>query len=318
MRTSTASPAHTPFAVPNLCKTGRVVTLPGVAGSDGMSIGEVSALLGVPVPTLRSWHLRYGVALPARTRGGHRRYQDADVALLQQLSAAVANGIAPRTAAQALREPRADVRVPLALLTDLLAAADARDQDALRAVLERSLEQVGLDATVDRLLVPGLRELGERWQLGRIDVGVEHLATAAARRWIGLQVCREDPAQPLGPVLLAAAPGNEHTVALEAFELLLRSRGCSTRLLGADTPLPSLFTALHATGARAVVLTAQQVSRSRSAVATLRALQADSDAAIYYAGAAFDSPRRRAGLPGCYLGTVLPEAADVVAAPLAG
>src|ERR671938_292476 len=54
-----------------------------VSSQDGgpatMSIGEVARRTGVTVPTLRAWERRYGLLLPVRTAGGHRRYRDEDV-----------------------------------------------------------------------------------------------------------------------------------------------------------------------------------------------------------------------------------------------
>jgi DNA-binding transcriptional MerR regulator len=44
-----------------------------------MPIGEVARRTGVTVPTLRAWERRYGLLLPVRTAGGHRRYRDEDV-----------------------------------------------------------------------------------------------------------------------------------------------------------------------------------------------------------------------------------------------
>jgi DNA-binding transcriptional MerR regulator len=44
-----------------------------------MSIGEVARGTGVTVPTLRAWERRYGLLVPLRTAGGHRRYRDEDV-----------------------------------------------------------------------------------------------------------------------------------------------------------------------------------------------------------------------------------------------
>ncbi len=52
-------------------------------GQDGdpatMPIGEVARRTGVTVPTLRAWEHRYGLLLPIRTAGGHRRYSGEDV-----------------------------------------------------------------------------------------------------------------------------------------------------------------------------------------------------------------------------------------------
>jgi DNA-binding transcriptional MerR regulator len=54
-----------------------------VSSHDGhpatMPIGEVARRTGVTVPTLRAWEHRYGLLLPIRTSGGHRRYREEDV-----------------------------------------------------------------------------------------------------------------------------------------------------------------------------------------------------------------------------------------------
>lgn len=284
---------------------------------DDLTIGEVSALLGVPVPTLRSWHLRYGVAQPQRTAGGHRRYARTDVAVLQALSGAVARGIAPRSAAQALSAPVSDLQRPVELLSRLLEHVDRGDQPGAVAVLDEGEATLGLEPAVHRLLTPALQEVGRRWEVGAIDVGSEHLATAAARRWIATRAGTPTARQATAPVLLAAAVGNAHTVALEAFAMVLDRRGWPTRQLGADTPTAAVLSAVERTGAQAVVLTAHQVSLRRGAVHALRALRAQGRTRLYYAGAAFESPGGRREVPGQYLGTALPEAADMVEAGLA-
>jgi DNA-binding transcriptional MerR regulator len=45
----------------------------------GHRIGAVSALSGVPVPTLRGWEIRYATFSPRLSRGGQRLYSDDDV-----------------------------------------------------------------------------------------------------------------------------------------------------------------------------------------------------------------------------------------------
>jgi DNA-binding transcriptional MerR regulator len=54
-----------------------------VSSQDGdpatMPIGEVARRTGMSVPTLRAWERRYGLLVPVRTAGGHRRYSEEDV-----------------------------------------------------------------------------------------------------------------------------------------------------------------------------------------------------------------------------------------------
>lgn len=48
----------------------------------GLSIREFSERTGVSQATLRSWETRYGLPKPRRLAGGHRRYDEADVAFV--------------------------------------------------------------------------------------------------------------------------------------------------------------------------------------------------------------------------------------------
>ncbi len=213
------------------------------------------------------------------------------------------------------RAPEAP-NVLTALLEKMLEAAQTGQQDLVGQALSQAELELGVDATVEQLLMPAMHEIGRRWKIGQCDVGLEHLATTAARRWLAQQVRETRPTRQ-APVLFAAAAGNEHTVALEAFELLLRRRGWPTCQLGANTPLPSMLAALRTTGARAAVITAHQVSRRRVAVEALATLRASTDVMLFFAGAAFDSDHRRQHVAGVYLGTALIEAADLVAQQLA-
>jgi DNA-binding transcriptional MerR regulator len=46
----------------------------------GLTIGAVAARTGLSVPVLRSWEQRHGFPRPARLEGGHRRYDESEVA----------------------------------------------------------------------------------------------------------------------------------------------------------------------------------------------------------------------------------------------
>ncbi|MEB2861429.1 MerR family DNA-binding transcriptional regulator, partial [Staphylococcus sp. GCP4] len=44
------------------------------------TIGEVALLCDINPVTLRAWQRRYGLLKPQRTDGGHRLFNDADIA----------------------------------------------------------------------------------------------------------------------------------------------------------------------------------------------------------------------------------------------
>ncbi len=65
---------------------------------DGLSIGELARLTGVPAATLRSWEDRYGFPRPQRLEGGHRRYTEGDTALIAEILRLRTSGLSLQTA----------------------------------------------------------------------------------------------------------------------------------------------------------------------------------------------------------------------------
>ncbi len=92
-----------------------------------MPIGEVARRTGVTVPTLRAWERRYGLLLPVRTAGGHRRYSDEDVQRVLAVLDLTGQGWAVGAAARRVvgRRPAAasPVRPPVDELRDRLWSA---------------------------------------------------------------------------------------------------------------------------------------------------------------------------------------------------
>jgi MerR family transcriptional regulator, light-induced transcriptional regulator len=65
---------------------------------DGLSIGELAGRTDVPAATLRSWESRYGFPVPRRLAGGHRRYDQGDIALIEDVLRLRASGMSLPTA----------------------------------------------------------------------------------------------------------------------------------------------------------------------------------------------------------------------------
>ena len=69
-------------------------TSPDVVVGDprGVPIKDVAQLLGVPMPTLRSWELRYGIPALSRGPGRHRRYLPEEVNAVRLMRDEIARG----------------------------------------------------------------------------------------------------------------------------------------------------------------------------------------------------------------------------------
>lgn len=282
----------------------------GVPGT-GLAIQQVSDLLGVPAPTLRSWERRYGIPATPRSDGGHRRYSTDALHELRLMRDEVARG---RKASDAARSVRAllDTDNPAqARVQRLLAASHRLEPRTVRQVLEDARAELGLGATLDEVLMPTMRQIGSWWESGHCDVAQEHLTTEAARGWLSWLVSiAPAPAHP-APVLLACGPRDLHTLGLEALAALLAQEGIATRSLGARTPQRTLLAAVVATEAPAVVVVSHLPTQRRPAVEALLAV-AGTGPLVFYAGNAFLFPDSREGVPGSYLGVNLTGAAAMI------
>jgi DNA-binding transcriptional MerR regulator len=278
---------------------------------DGLRIHEVSERLGVPAPTLRSWERRYGLPTTARSVGGHRRYSEEALRELRLMRDETARGRRAADAARAVRAMVDDAAPARSRVALFVAAAERMDPDLVRTVLDEAHTHLGLEATLDHVLMPGMRQIGTWWETGRCDVAQEHLTTEVARGWLARVTSYAPAPKADRPVLLACGPRDQHTLGLEGLAALLAQRRRPCRVLGARTPARTLVTATTATSAGAVVLVSHLASQRRAAVESLVGV-AETGCPVFYAGNAFLFAGARSGVPGTYLGESLAGAAETL------
>ncbi|MFD7730437.1 MerR family transcriptional regulator [Kitasatospora phosalacinea] len=257
----------------------------------GASTGTVARLLGVSPATVRSWEHRYGIGPAEREAGRHRRWTARDVAVLEAMCRLTARGVPPAEAARlapglagqagpAAPPPAAPPPVAAALpgaarpeVRGLARAARRLDGPEVARLLHEGVHQLGAVAAWTDVMTPALRAAGRRWAVGGDEryVEVEHLlswhVSSALRR------VAEPPAGAAGPpVLLAAMPGEQHTLPLEAVAAALAERGLPFRIFGAALPAGALAEAVRRTGPAAVLLWSQ--TRATADPAPVRAVAA--------------------------------------------
>ena len=289
-----------------------MITMQSETKQTQMPIAAVSSLLGIPVPTIRSWERRYGFPVPSRTQGQHRRYTVEEVDQLRKLRDEITRGHPAREAVAIVRGEAMTGRPRVALLDRFLESAMRLDPAALREVLTEGTESLGVESTIRDVALPAMREMGSRWKAGVCDTAHEHLATEAVRVWLARQsVMAPPPFRPF-PLVLACGPKDLHTIGLEAFGVVLARRGWSIRTLGPLTPVSSLVAAVRAAEARGAVVTSQRGVTRRSAVEAIAAVDALPGVEAFYAGAAFGPASARKDVPGTYLGDDVVEAAEIL------
>lgn len=242
------------------------------ADAGALRIGEFARRVEVTPELLRAWERRYGLLQPIRSEGGFRLYTAEDEERVARMKRALDEGL---SAAEAARRALAEVRPTDGLLDDargrLLAAAHTYDEVAVHAVLDQALAGFALETVLRELILPVLKEVGDQWERGELEVGQEHFASHLIReRLLGLARLWGRGGGPLA--ILACAPGERHDISLLAFGLLLRSHGWRILYLGADTPLETLSRAVATTNPRIVVVMSFDASLLDEVAAGLRRL----------------------------------------------
>jgi methanogenic corrinoid protein MtbC1 len=197
-----------------------------------------------------------------------------------------------------------------ALRDELAEALDRFDEPRAQAILDRLLAVTTLEALLSEVVLPYLRELGERWARGDASIAQEHFATAVLRgRLLGIA---RGWGVGIGPTaVLACLPGEHHDLGLIAFGLALRARGWRIVYLGPDAPIDTVEDACRRLEPNLVVLSAVARERVPPVVEQLRGLAARRRLALGGAAAAGGLPQSDGVL--LLTGDPIAEAARVTA-----
>jgi DNA-binding transcriptional MerR regulator len=237
--------------------------------SPHLRIGELSRRSGVSPELLRAWERRYGLLQPGRSEGGLRLYSNADLERVLEMRHHMTRGLAAREAAALAGQERAAPATaaldPRSARRELARAIDAFDEPGAQAVVDGLLAVATVDALLSEVVVPYLRELGERWEHGHVSIAQEHFASNLLRgRLLGLA---RGWGRGTGPRALLACPEGEwHDLGLIAFGLALRERGWRIDYLGSNTPIESIAEAARAIEPELLVLSAVAPEPLRGAV----------------------------------------------------
>ncbi|MFJ4094222.1 sigma-70 family RNA polymerase sigma factor [Kitasatospora sp. NPDC089913] len=140
----------------------------------------------------------------------------------------------------------------------LARAAVRMDAPEVTGILRGAVERLGVVDAWTEVMMPALQAVGRKWAVdGEQYVEVEHLLSwhvSSVLRGVAVQAVR---VRPVRPVLLAATPGEQHTLPLEATAAALTERALPFRMLGAAVPPRALLDAVHRLGPGAVMIWSQ-------------------------------------------------------------
>lgn len=211
-------------------------------------IHRVAKLTGLSKDVVRVWERRYGLVKPVRSANRYREYTDEDVALLRFLKEEQDRGqtigaLAVEGRGSLLQRMRASSAPTLQalqphdhLLDELVKCLDPLEKTRFEQKLNGAVAVIPFEESVQRILLPLQRRVGELWHEGRLNIAVEHYVTKIIQQKL-FSVMNQLPVNEFGPRVLIACPSGElHEIGAQAVAYLAAVRGCQVYYLGPNLP----------------------------------------------------------------------------------
>ncbi len=242
-------------------------------------IKRVAHLTGINPATLRAWERRYQLLTPRRSPAGYRLYTDEDVAILSRIKRLIDEGLSIGEALERVRQtslplsPHADGQILSEVRDEILEALLSIDRARAQTAWER-LSTVPTMRRVDEVLMPVLREVGERWARGDLGIADEHYATAFAREKLAAIFEEMQRGSAGGPLAVCAGlPGEQHELGLMAAAIHLLEAGWRVIYLGINVPLAEIGRVADERGASMVCSSVMRPLTPEEFTALLRDLR---------------------------------------------
>lgn len=233
------------------------------------SIGTLAGLTGLSQHTIRAWERRYKAVEPSRGETNRRSYTQADADRLILLRRLVEEG---HSIGHVANEPNASLIELLtgpralantgdransssdSLLRNALDAIGHLDPERLESVLSRGYAELGVLEFLNRLVVPLLASVGERWAEGSLRISQEHMASAVLRSFLQ-RVRNSIPTTTSAPRLLVATPkGQHHELGALMVTIVAVMDGWKVTYLGPNLPAVEISVAVQMSAASAIGL----------------------------------------------------------------
>jgi DNA-binding transcriptional MerR regulator len=292
---------------------------------------------GLKPDTLRAWERRYGLPTPTRTSGGHRLYSQHDIDTLKWLVARQEEGLSISRAVELWQQLEAEGQDPLAtvpppateqaraavpapvsgsridkLRTDWIEACMNFDEETAQHILSQAFALFPIETVCFELLQRALHEIGQGWYEGSISVQQEHFASNLALRQLDALLLSAPVPKRSQRLLVACAPGEQHTFSALLLALLLRWRDLDVVYLGANVPVERLEEALQTVKPQLVILVAQTLYTAGTTT-EMAAVLHQAQVPLAFGGAVFSQlEETRNRITGHFLGEDLPATLNTV------
>ncbi len=210
------------------------------------SIKELEKLSGIKAHTIRIWEKRYGLFDPHRTNTNIRYYTDNDLKKVLNVSLLNRHGIKISSIAKLndLELKEEIIRVSSSfdssdtLIDSMVLSMIDFDEYKFDAMVDKSINKIGLQSTLTDVLYPFLAKVGILWQSGDVYPAQEHFVSYLIRQKIIAATDRlPNTFNPEGKKFLLYLPEGEwHEITLLFSQYLIRATNHEVIYLGQSVP----------------------------------------------------------------------------------
>jgi DNA-binding transcriptional MerR regulator len=224
-------------------------------------IRTISELTGVPTTTLRAWERRYGLLKPERTAKGHRLYSSEDIDLVKEIVRLLKSNHTISEAIRIIKNPE-QASVPASEDNDhwlvfqqrLLKSIENFNEQNLDTTYNEALSIYPIDMVTEKVIIPVLRQIGERWQQREAGIAEEHFFSAFLRNKLGARLHHESHRSRGNRILVSCLPGEYHELGILLFCIAAISHGYQILYLGTNMPLSQLAHVVERTDVAAILV----------------------------------------------------------------
>ncbi|HLO13157.1 MAG TPA: MerR family transcriptional regulator [Pseudoneobacillus sp.] len=212
------------------------------------SIQQVADITGISKQLVRKWEERYEIVQPKRLDNGYRVYTEKDINTILRVKTLSEEGYSIKQAANIIATNTPSevppILKPIVLkegmnefVIDLLHNGTHWNEEGINYVLQQAYHQLGLESAINTVIIPFLKEVGNRWEKGEWDESQESFASILVRDFL-VRIRRNFQMRDDAPLVLGAClPFERHEIPVLLLLLKFMLRGYRTIMVG-SSPAP--------------------------------------------------------------------------------
>ncbi len=229
------------------------------------AIKDLERLSGIKAHTLRIWEQRYGILKPERTDTNIRFYSSEDLKHILNVSLLNNNGfkiskIAKLPAEEIIKQAQSifnNYSKESDQIDNLTLCMMEMNEPKFEKIISNCIIHFGFENTVEKVIFPFMRQIGNMWQIGVVNPAQEHFISNLVRQKIivGIDGLFSEPlANP--KTFLLYLPENElHELGLLYCNFLIKAKGHKCLYLGQSVNLTDLFSVTDVVHPEVIVTT---------------------------------------------------------------